>query len=79
MHHKSPLNNREGTKHTHHVEFLPTDIHLLYVKMPSDFLLHKPGAMFFPFSCCYFGLDLNLSLSKTYGFQATLLSGSRNE
>lgn len=33
---------------------------------------------FFP-CCCYFGLDLNLSLLKTYAFYTQLHSGNRNK
>lgn len=50
MHHRSSLNSREETEHIHHIEFFPTDIHHLHVKMPSDFLPHKPGVMFSFFS-----------------------------
>lgn len=45
-HRRSSLNSREETEHIHHIEFFPTDIHHLHVKMPSDFLPHKPGVVF---------------------------------
>lgn len=46
MHHRGSLNSRQETQHIYHIEFFPTDIHHLHVKMPYDFLPHKPGVMF---------------------------------
>lgn len=46
MHRRSSFNSRQEAEHIHHIEFFPTDIHHLRVKMPPDFLPHKPSAMF---------------------------------
>jgi len=46
MHLRSSLNSKKEKEHIYHIEFFPTDIHHLHVKMPSDFLPHKPGVMF---------------------------------